>query len=362
MTSSSKKNRVIFLDLIRAFAVIMMVQGHTIDVLLGLPYRNLDSSIYSTWLFNRGMTAPIFLFTAGTVFNYLFRLHRESFWKNPRVWKGLKRFSLLMFIGYMLRYPTKRIFDLSNVPYAQWQVFYAVDVLQLIACGILSIMILDYISEKVGRKDIIVFGAATILCIVIYPIFDNINWLRHAPRFLASYLYRGTGSNFPLFPWLSYVYLGGILGSYLAGNPDVFKTTVFSKRLLAIGLFFVGASLVGDVFELMIFGKSHYWTTSPNLVLVRIGYVFMLNSAFAYLARKMESIPKIVILLGRNTLLIYVVHLLILYGSPWTLGVINYWNNKFDPFMTILLALEMIGMMIIMVVLLHKFNVKDKPL
>ena len=56
MTDSSKKNRVIFLDLIRAFAVIMMVQGHTIDVLLGLQYRSLDSSVYSTWLFNRAIT------------------------------------------------------------------------------------------------------------------------------------------------------------------------------------------------------------------------------------------------------------------------------------------------------------------
>ena len=362
MTDSSKKNRVIFLDLIRAFAVIMMVQGHTIDVLLGLQYRSLDSSVYSTWLFNRGMTAPIFLFTAGTVFNYLFRLRNETFWHNPRVWKGLKRFFLLMFLGYVMRYPAKRLFDLSNVPYAQWQVFYAVDVLQLIACGIFLIMVLDFISERVGRKDILVFGSASILCIVLYPIFDNINWLRHAPRYLASYLYRGTGSNFPLFPWLCYLFLGGILGSYLARNPSIFKTTVFSKKLLVIGLAFVGASLLGDVFEIAILGKSHYWTTSPNLVLVRIGYVFLLNSFFAYLARKMESIPKIVILLGRNTLLIYVVHLIILYGSPWTLGIINYWNNKFDPITTVLLAVEMICMMIVMVVVLHKINVKDKPI
>jgi len=67
MSGSEKKNRIIFIDLMRAFAVLMMVQGHTVDVLLSNDYRKMDSPLFLLWFFMRGMTAPIFLFSAGTV-------------------------------------------------------------------------------------------------------------------------------------------------------------------------------------------------------------------------------------------------------------------------------------------------------
>jgi uncharacterized membrane protein len=369
MTSSSKKNRVVFLDLIRAFAVIMMVQGHTIDVLLRDSYRDLTSPVYSVWWFNRGMTAPIFLFTAGTVFNYLFKLRNEPFWQNPRVWKGIKRFVLLMILGYVLKYPTREIFNFSNISDDRWQIFFNVDVLQLIGCGIMAIMFLNLIAEWTKLKDIWIFGIGALACIVLFPPTNNMYFEDYMPRYLATYFsstihyHNGApGSNFPLIPWLCYMFCGAILGSFLAKNPAIFKTTSFSKKLALAGLGFVVASLIGDVIEVLLIGKSNYWTISPNLILVRIGYVLLLNSLFAYLARKMVTIPKLIILLGRNTLLIYVVHLLILYGSPWFLGVEHYWMRRFDVYTTVFLALEMIGVMTLMVVVLNKLNMRNKPL
>ena len=74
----------------RAFAVLQMVQGHTINVLLAEQYRNTDYIFYAVWNFMRGMTAPIFMFTAGTVFTYLFRCVQKPFNENPRVKKGIK--------------------------------------------------------------------------------------------------------------------------------------------------------------------------------------------------------------------------------------------------------------------------------
>jgi uncharacterized membrane protein len=40
MRAASKPQRVVFLDLLRALAVVMMVQGHTIDLLLANEYRS----------------------------------------------------------------------------------------------------------------------------------------------------------------------------------------------------------------------------------------------------------------------------------------------------------------------------------
>ena len=93
MTISEQKHRIIFIDLMRAFAVLQMVQGHTINVLLAEQFRNTDFIFYAVWHFMRGMTAPIFMFTAGIVFTYLFRSVKKPFSPNE--------FSLLK-EGYVL--------------------------------------------------------------------------------------------------------------------------------------------------------------------------------------------------------------------------------------------------------------------
>lgn len=104
------RKRIIFLDLMRAFAVLMMVQGHTVDAFLSNEFRTFDSVAYYIWNTMRGFTAPVFMFSSGVVFTYLLRLYKEPFFKNPRVKKGLIRFITLVTIGYLLRYPTYTFF------------------------------------------------------------------------------------------------------------------------------------------------------------------------------------------------------------------------------------------------------------
>ncbi len=362
MTQSSKKNRIVFIDLMRAFAVLQMVQGHTIDVLLSNDYRNMDFPIFHFWFFMRGMTAPIFLFTAGTVFTYLLRLVNEPFETNPRVKKGIKRFLLLVFLGYLLRYPTPTIIDFSSVTAEEWKTFYAVDVLHLIGFGILFLMASAYIAEKFKLNDFSVFAVSALIFFGLYQPFSAIDWQKIVPGFIAGYFYTGSGSNFPLFPWAGYVIAGGVLGSYLAKHPAVFKNIKFSYWLAAAGSAFVLLSLAGNEVELAVFGKSNFWTTSPNLIFFRLGIVLILNAMVSVIALKIQNIPRIFILLGRNTLLIYVVHLTILYGSAWNPGLISMLDKSLSVFPTISMALAMITTMTLMVIVINKFKVKFKQI
>ena len=292
MSPGSKKNRIIFIDLMRAFAVLQMVQGHTVDSLLADSFRDNAYPVYSVWLFMRGMTAPIFMFTAGTVFMYLFRLVNEPFKTNPRVKKGFKRVVLLLALGYLLRFPTPTIFNFSNIAKQQWDIFFAVDVLHLIGFGILFLILLAYVSEKSNLSDYFVFTGGALVFFILYPVFANINWVSFLPAPLAGYFYTGTGSNFPLFPWAGYVIAGGVLGSYLAKHPMVFKTSKFSLKLLIIGAALIAASFAGNEIEKLITGTSNMWTTSPNLVLFRIGFVLVLNSIVSYISLEVETIPR----------------------------------------------------------------------
>jgi uncharacterized membrane protein len=362
MTQNSKKNRIIFIDLMRAFAVLMMVQGHTTDVLLSPAYRNPEAASYIVWNFMRGMTAPIFLFTAGNVFTYLFKLNDKPFLINPRTKKGFKRFLLLVFLGYMMRFPTANIFKFSAATPEELRTFFAVDVLQLIGFGILFLMIFIYISEKLNFSSYVVLSLGTFLFIALFPAFSFIHWKNFLPVPVAGYFSYETGSNFPLFPWVAFVLAGGILGNYLAKHPNVFKTSLFSLKLTVFGAGLVLIALIGDSVEKKIFGQSYFWTISPNLVFLRIGIVLILNALVAFVSIKVDSIPRIIILVGRNTLLIYIVHLVILYGSAWSVGVIILFYNSFSIWQTIGAVLIMLTLMVGMVEVIHKFKVRNKEL
>lgn len=362
MTTSSIKNRVIFLDLIRTLAVINMVQGHTIDVLLGEQFRDYNNFFYGIWHFNRGLTAPIFLFTAGAVFTYLLKLNKLPFVGNPRVKKGFKRVALLLFLGYILRFPSWNIFNLAEATETQWKIFFAVDVLQMIGAGLAFILILVWLAEKTKINEYYQFSFAAALVVSLYPIFNKINWIEFMHPFFAGYFYTATGANFPFFPWVSYILCGAVLGLYLAKNPNIFYSYVFSFSLFIVGVLFIGAAILGNQIEILILGKSFLWTTSPNLVILRVGIVLLINALFTVLAMRINRIPEIIILLGRNTLIIYVVHLLILYGSPFNPGVYSVAGRSLSPALTILSALTMVSLMVGMVIALNKFNVKNKPL
>lgn len=363
MTLNSKKNRIIFIDLLRAFAVLQMVQGHTVDVLLANDYRDLDSIFFSTWFFMRGMTAPIFLFTSGTVFTYLLRLAKEPFFQNPRVKKGLIRFLLLVGLGYIIRYPTPSIVDFSGVTQAQWSIFFAVDVLQLIGFGILFILIFAFISEKLGHKDNLVFAFGVIFFFFLSPIVAQLPWSSFLPLPLAAYFYQNEGSLFPLFPWAGYLLCGAMLGSYLAKNPAVFKTNKFSLNLAIFGatLIFI-FSVLKSIENNAEIESVRYWSESLGLLSLRVGFVLLLNSLVSFISLKMNSIPKLFVLIGRNTLLIYIVHLVILYGSAWSPGLIILFNKNLGVWLTIGTAFLMIAVMTFMVILIHRLKIKNKQL
>ena len=49
---SKQSKRLIFIDLMRAFAILMMVQGHTVDTVLDPIYRDNNNIFYSNCRYN----------------------------------------------------------------------------------------------------------------------------------------------------------------------------------------------------------------------------------------------------------------------------------------------------------------------
>jgi len=358
-----KNNRIIFLDIMRAIAVLMMVQGHTTDTFLADEYRTYDSIFFAIWITLRGFTAPIFMFTSGTVFTYLFAKNKLPFAQNPRVKKGFYRFLTLVIIGYLLRYPTYKIFDFSNVSETQWTIFFGVDALHLIGFGLLFIIITLYLAEKIKLNPYLLFGAVTLFFFVLTIPIRGIEWSEILPLPLAGYLYRGSGSIFPLFPWAGYVLAGGLLGHYLAVNPGIQRTKEFATKIALLGISMIIFSIL---FNMVKSGFNHdvsFWNMGIPLIFFRLGVVVLLNGIIAFTALKLETVPPLLIQIGKNTLLIYVVHLIILYGSAWNPGFYQSFAHKFSVPVTAGMVVIMLSAMIFMVFVKEKFIfIKNKKL
>ncbi|HSW55514.1 MAG TPA: heparan-alpha-glucosaminide N-acetyltransferase domain-containing protein [Ignavibacteriaceae bacterium] len=362
MHSSEPKHRVIFIDLMRAIAVLQMVQGHTVDVLLSPEFRTAEFPIYNIWYFLRGMTAPIFMFTAGTTFTYLFKSVKKPFEENYRVKKGIRRALLLLFIGYILRYPSWTIVDFSEVTAKAWQTFFIVDVLQLIGFSLLLVLLILFVTEKLKLNYTVTFIASAALIFLASPFMENINWNSYLPAPIAAYFYSGSGSLFPIFPWAGYVVSGAVLGSFLAQNPMVFKSSRFSILLAIFGATFILTSMLSEIVlqkSQIVFSNPQ---TSPITIFFRMGFVLLLTTVVSYISLRVERIPQLIILVGRNTLLIYVVHLIILYGSIWTPGLNLLWGESFSGWQSFIAALIMIILMTYMVIVIHKLKIRNKEL
>ncbi|AFN73629.1 Hypothetical protein MROS_0386 [Melioribacter roseus P3M-2] len=353
---NNSPRRIIYLDLMRALAVLMMVEGHTTDTFLADQFRNPDSWLYQLWLIKRGITAPIFMFTSGVVFTYLLKLQNKPFWENPRVYKGFRRFITLVVIGYMLRFPTHSFVDFQYVSLKQWYIFFASDALHLIGFGLLFILILEYFSEILKVNSYIMFLSAALFFFIIYPYTEKIQWTEIVPVPLAAYFYHKTGSLFPFFPWAGYVISGALLGSYLAKNPNVFTSPRFSKSLLIIGVvLLIAASILGNINLLNDQQKNAYYFIS-----MRLGSVILLNSAMSYIALRLDTIPDIIKWVGRHTLVVYAVHVIILYGSAWVPGLNAIFAKSMNLYLSVCCAIVMIVAMIIMVWGIEKYKLTFK--
>ena len=102
----------------------------------------------------------------------------------------------------------------------------SISFLLLSGLGLLS----AFIAEKSGRSDLTVFSLGALFFFALHPLFEQIDWASYLPIPLAGYLYTGSGSAFPLFPWTGYALLGGALGSWLA-SPQAPRRHVSSARL-----------------------------------------------------------------------------------------------------------------------------------
>ncbi len=266
------------------------------------------------------------------------KLFNKDFFKNE---DRKKRLFSSFFYAVIISIPFLIISNLLNVEEKQRAL--RVDVLHIIAIGLLIIMIVYSMAKH--KKWIFGFLNFILLIAIIslFPLLHNVDY-SHFPIFVAPYLNDfGTKSMFPLVPWLAYIFAGALLGLWLSGEVKKPKfDLMIGFKLVAIGIAFLLISKIGNAFEVYLYGKSYFWHDSPNLIYHRFGVVMCVGAFMAFLSLYFRDMPKFMKQMSRNTLWLYVGHLIIIYQI--VKPIIGYRTRFSVP----IVLLMVVGMFILM--------------
>ncbi|MDX1314902.1 MAG: heparan-alpha-glucosaminide N-acetyltransferase domain-containing protein, partial [Eudoraea sp.] len=335
---SSKTARLFFIDAMRAWAILMMLQGHFVDGLLDNAFRD-GSTAYQVWKYFRGITAPVFFTVSGFIFTYLLiRVPQQGF-RNPRVKKGLRRGLQLLFIGYLLRL---NIFGLFKGQL--YGSFFLVDVLHIIGLsllGIIAVYLLTYRNPKYLFPGLL-FGIACLL-FAFEPVYKTWEYAL-IPDMLANYFTKANGSVFTIVPWFGYTAFGAVLSIVFTRFKDhkhLYSWAIPLAALTGFALIFYSSPLFVYLHlstGIALFNKIY----SNNYLFIRMGDVLVVFSVFMLIRQWVSS--RTVLRIGQNTLSIYVIHFVILYGSFTGLGLYRFFHHSLSP--TVVIA----GALVFMVV------------
>jgi fucose 4-O-acetylase-like acetyltransferase len=157
--------------------------------------------------------------------------------------------------------------------------------------------------------------SAIILVCFLTPLIWDIDPLRHVPLAAAQLINGLHGSPFPLFPYVGFLFAGVIVSWEFLVAAGEGRQRQFMRRLAVIGFALAAVGIALDLLPIQIYPTYNYWYTSPNYFILRVGSLLVITSAFWYAARWLPKPPAALTVLGRESLFVYVLHLLLLYGS-----------------------------------------------
>ncbi len=289
-----------WIDLLRGIAVLGMIWTHSANAFLNDASQR--TQLFQGLTYYHGLVAPLFFWVAG----YLRGLSAAR--PGPRKPAGptVKRLLGLLALGYLLHFPLTQLLQ-GDFSTPVLQTLFQSDVLHALSLSCLMLLAVEAsgLSKPARLSWALFFGLAALLTTQFMP------QLKMGFLPLDELVSPNSGSLFPLCPWMAFACAGFIIG--LSGT-------------MSWKLFFVSA--------LGAFALPHV-PKHPDAIsffFERLGWVGM----FAVLVMKGQELasPPWLRLVGRQSLCVYVVHLLMIYRTPLgrILGRNQQWPNVIGLF------------------------------
>lgn len=310
----SEKIRYISADLLRGLVIIIMIEVHVFNAFL-LPELR-QESWFGVLNFINGLVAPSFLFVSGFAFQVSSGSKLNEMRKLRKVfWKKIARIFQIIIIGYVLHLPFysfSKIF--SEITPQLLEDFFAVDVLQCIGVGLLFL----FLSRLLIKSDV-VYNRFLITSLVIVtfisPVLWRIEFTNYMPLAIANYFNKLHGSLFPLFPWVNFLLAGAVFAKYFVDAREQKMEERFIKISALTGFILL---LLGHLFYSGLFPKSiTLILPNPMFYLQRLGYIFLLFYFCWWVDRKTNIKNSFIMDASRESLLVYWLHLVIIFGTFW---------------------------------------------
>lgn len=314
--------RYVFIDLFRGAAVLFMLQGHAFRALLDPAIQ--QHPTYQLHEFFHGITAPAFLFGAGLTFVISTRKRwQEYHYFSPHLLRRVGRMLLVIGLGIALNLPYLSLRKIINeATLHEYLLLFRFDILHCIGVGllILQALIFFFRTERRFYGLILVLTTSTIL---LTPLVWDVDFLSVVPPFIAQAFNASNGSPFPLFPFVGFLFAGVVASWEFLRALERGQERQFMTRLLWLGPLLVLMGVLFDAIPIQLYPTYNFWYTSPNYFAIRGGLLLILTACFWYAARFVERSSAAIIrycsrgttVLGQESLFVYVLHLVVIFGS-----------------------------------------------
>ena len=312
--AQAKPGRYGFIDLLRGLALVVMIETHVVSAYL--PFTLKKGSEFFFWLsFVNGLVAPGFLFAAG--FSIVLQGHSQwENWLRFRLpfWKQMRRLGFIFLVAYFTHlqgFRLSRYLKNWGDP-KMWARTFQVDVLQ---CIVVSLLVVHLLILLLRKKQRLPWGAGLLAGAVALatPWIWSLD-LGRVPMSIALYFDPAGISLFPIFPWICFVLAGSCAGSLFLRSAEARKIPQFMQIAACTGIALIAGGLLLRNAPYTLPGQVGFYTTSPLYVMIRIGSILLVLALIYAMEAVVQWVPRPIEMAGRESLLVYGVHLWIIYA------------------------------------------------
>jgi uncharacterized membrane protein len=313
--AETRAKRYGFVDLLRGIAMLVMIETHVMNAYLPIALKKGSSFFF--WLsFVNGLVAPAFLFAAG--FSIILQSNSQwDNWTHLRLpfWKQMRRLGFICLVAYYTHLQGFRLSRYLNNwgDRLMWNRTLQVDVLQ---CIVISLLIVHLLILLLRKKQFLPWALGFLIPCIAFttPLVWSRDFSASLPLSIALFLNPHGISLFPIFPWLCFVLAGSLAACCFLRSVQTDRISRYMVVSACSGILMIAAGLLLRNVPYTLPGYSNFFTTSPLYMMIRIGCVLLLMAVLHTLEAGGKWVPKSIQLAGQESLLVYGVHLWVIFA------------------------------------------------